>query len=65
MTSTSSSQFLNENILYELDKLNCSFVKRRITNELTDFIKQDAYINIDYNEDSQNINNSDVKVFQI
>ena len=45
---TSSSQSLNDDILYELDKLSKGTVKRRLTNELVELQKQGAYINVEY-----------------
>jgi len=54
---TSSSQSLDDRILFELDKLNRGTVKKRLTNELVELKKQGAYINVDY-YDNNLINNS-------
>lgn len=59
---TSSSQSLNDDILFELDKLNRGTVKRRLTNELVELQKQGAYINVEYcsNNCSNNLVNNSI-----
>ena len=51
---TSSSQSLENDILFELDKLGIGTVKRRLTNELVEFTKQGAYINVEYVKERPN-----------
>ena len=55
---TSSSQSLDDNILFELDKLGIGAIKRRLTNELVEFKKQGAYINVEYVEERPNTINT-------
>lgn len=44
----SSSHSLDNFILLELDKLSSGGLKKRIVNELVDFMKEGAYINAEY-----------------
>ena len=44
----SSSQSLHTDILFELDKIQKGSMKRRLTNELVEFAKKDAYIHAEY-----------------
>jgi hypothetical protein len=44
----SSSQSLDENILLELDKIQKGSFKRRLTNELVEFVKKGSYIHAEY-----------------
>lgn len=53
-TATSSSQSLDPNILFELDKLNKGDFKRRLTNELVEFSKLGAYIHAEYINSNKN-----------
>jgi len=53
----SSSQSLNDDILFELDKLGVGSVKRRLTNELVQFKKQGAYIHVECILDNTNTEN--------
>jgi ubiquitin-protein ligase len=46
----SSSLSLDNSILLELDKFSSGSVKRRIVNELVEFVKKDAYIDVEYKE---------------
>jgi hypothetical protein len=47
-TATSSSQSLDADILFELDKLQKGSFKRRLTNELVEFSKSGSYIHAEY-----------------
>ncbi len=51
MTSI-DEQELNNSIILELEKINISSVKRRIFRELSELQKENAYIYVEYNEDS-------------
>lgn len=62
MNATSSSQSLDENILFALDNLKIGSAKRRIVNELVEFIKKGAYIDATYNEDNKNNVNSIITI---
>lgn len=57
----SSSLSLDSSILFELDKFGIGSVKKRIVNELVEFVKQDAYIHAEYKE----INNQSIIVITI
>ena len=48
MTHLSSSQILDDYILFELDKLQVGSIKKRIVNELVDLKKKGSYIDVKY-----------------
>ena len=52
----SSSQSLNMDILLELDKFQKGGIKKRLTNELVEFSKLGAYMNVEYIPDNKIIN---------
>jgi hypothetical protein len=51
MNATSSSQSLDSDILFEIDRIQNGSIKKRITNELNEFKKQGAYMNVEYKID--------------
>jgi ubiquitin-protein ligase len=51
INTISSSQSLNSDILFELDKIKKGSLKRRLTNELVEFAKNGSYINAEYEYD--------------
>ena len=62
MNSLSSSQSLDDNILFELDKICSRSLKKRLTNELVEFVKNGSYVDVEYKENFKNSNNSTIIV---
>lgn len=60
MTTPSSSTILDSYILFELDKISLGSFKRRITNELVEFVKSGAYIHVEYQENFIQFNRSTI-----
>jgi ubiquitin-protein ligase len=50
----SSSQILDDDILFELDRFKIGSIKKRIVNELVEFKKKDAYIHVEFQENKHN-----------
>jgi len=62
MRPISSAEVLDDSILFELDKLNVGYIKKRIVNELVELKQNNACIDVKYQEDFSNIIHSTILV---
>jgi ubiquitin-protein ligase len=60
MTPSNSQCLLDDTILYNLNRLNIGFVKKRIIRELNEFSKSGAHIHVEYEENFARQNNSNI-----
>jgi ubiquitin-protein ligase len=62
MTALSSSQVLDDYILFDLDKFQRGTIKKRLVNELVEFKENDAYILVVFEENYIKKNDSSIKI---
>jgi len=62
MDALSSSQILDDDILFELDRFQIGSIKKRIVNELVEFKKKNAYIHVEFQENYKKISDSTIKI---
>jgi len=62
MAALSSSQFLDNDILFHLDRFQNGPIKKRIVNEIVEFKKNNAYVHLEFEENYTHFHQSTIKI---